>query len=50
MVEPRLVACPRLRFDGTASEDDVLALLYGLVAKAEHDTTDDGRYDQQARL
>ena len=50
MVEALLVACPRLRLDGAAFEDDVLALFDGLVAKAEHDSADDGRDDQQAGL
>ena len=50
MVAALLVACPRLRLDGAAFEDDVLALFDGLVAKAEHDSADDGRDDQQAGL
>ena len=50
VVSALLPACPRLRLDGAAVEDDVLALLYRLVAVAEHDSADDSRDDQQARL
>jgi len=50
VVEALLAPCPRLRLDDPPLGADLLSLRDGFVAEAEHDSAEECRRDQQARL